>query len=226
MKKRIILGLGIICCLLMTFLLIKFLTNRDVSSDEKKFKKEYESINDSKWVSNGEEGKYLSIKLPKDNLMKYANNDTILELMTKGTHVVYFGNAHCNWCRSSVPVLIDAAKEEELKEIYYYDFFGLRAAYEGGSNPILVDLYKDLIDVMGEFIDTTFGDDSKVAGEKRISAPTVVVISEGKVVDLHYKTVDDHSNYNKDLTKKQKNELKDIYMNMFKKMVFVCGDNC
>lgn len=227
MKKYIILIVSFIVCVILSLLIGKYIDNNsDYSTDEIKFKEEYESINNTEWEISGYKGNYLDISIPKNNLIKYANNDNIVDLLNKGTQVIYFGNAKCNWCRSAVSVLIDIAIEKELDEIYYYDFFSLRDAYEEGSNKDLVKLYEDIISKLDNFIDKTFDENSKVAGKKRLSAPTVVIVSNGKVEDVHYKTVDSHTDYNKDLDKKQKNELKKIYQDMFSKLVYVCTDNC
>ena len=227
--KKVIIILGCILILLIGgFSITKLLDNDNYqpTKDEIKFKTEYESMNNKKWEFEGYKGNYLKINIPDNNLVKYATDKNILDLVTNGTHVIYFGNAGCNWCRSAVSVLIDAAKSEELEEIYYYDFFTLRDAYEEGSNKELVSLYESLMNEMGEFIDKTFDDESRVAVKKRLSAPTVVIVSSGKVVDLHYKTVDSHIDYNKDLNDKEKKELKDKYLDMFKKLIYACDGGC
>lgn len=226
MKKKILIGLGILLGLIVIGFSVNKVLNLDVSSDEIKFKKEYESINGTKWESDGYSGEYLTIDLPRNNLMKYATDETIVDLVTSGTKVIYFGNAKCNWCRSAVPVLIEAAKDYGLQEIYYYDFFSLRSAYEEGTDQRLVDIYQSLMNEIGDLITTTFDEESNTAGEKRLSAPSVVTVSTGKVVDLHLKTVDSHTNYNKDLTSEQKKELKTIYLNMFKELVYICDEGC
>lgn len=227
MKKRI---LGIVLVLLILLGLglgVKcFLKDDDITSSEKKFKEEYESVNGLKWESNGYSGEYLAISIPRHNLIKYATDDNILDLVSKGTQVIYFGNAKCNWCRSAIPVLIDAALEYSLNEIYYYDFFALRDAYQLGEDKEKVALYEALIDKIGEFIKNTFASDTKVAGKKRLSAPSVLIVSSGKPVDFHYKTVDSHLDYNKDLNNDEKKELKQIYLKMFKNLVYVCDGEC
>lgn len=225
MKKYIILISIFIISILLSFFIDRYLSNNTIT-DELKFKEEYESLNGKEWEISGYKGKYLNISIPKNNLVKYATNENIVSLLKEGTHVIYFGNAACNWCRSAVSVLIDTALEYNLDEIYYYDFFTSRDAYEDGTNSELVKLYEDIINELDSFIEKTFDENSKVAGKKRLSAPTVVIVSNGQVVDAHYKTVDSHIDYNKDLSEKQKDELKIIYQNMFKKMVFACTDNC
>ena len=227
MKKYIILIISFIICLILSIFINNYLDNNsNYTEDELKFKEEYEGINNEEWEIDGYKGNYLDISIPKNNLIKYATNDSIVDLLSKGTQVIYFGNAKCNWCRSAITVLIDAAKEDNLNEIYYYDFFSLRDAYEEGSNKDLVKLYDDIISRLDSFIDKTFDENSKVAGKKRLSAPTVVIVSNGKVEDVHYKTVDSHVDYNKDLDSDQKEELKNIYKDMFDKLVYVCTDNC
>jgi len=227
MKKYIILIASFIVCIILSIFINNYLDkNSNYTENELKFKKEYESINNSEWEISGYKGNYLEISIPKNNLIKYASNDNIVDLLSKGTQVIYFGNSKCNWCRSAITVLIDTAKEDNLNEIYYYDFFSLRDAYEEGSNKDLVKLYDDIMVHLGDFIEKTFDENSKVAGKKRLSAPTVVIVSNGKVEAVHYKTVDSHVDYNKNLDSNQKNELKTIYKDMFDKLVYACTDNC
>ena len=225
MKKYVILICVFIISILLSVVINNYLDEKEIN-DELKFKNEYESLNNQEWESSGYKGKYLGIKIPKNNLVKYASNENIVSLLKEGTHVIYFVNAKCNWCRSAVSVLIDTAIEYNLSEVYYFDFFTVRDAYEEGTNNELVVLYENIISELDVFIDKTFDENSKVAGKKRLSAPTVVIVSNGKVVDAHYKTVESHIDYNKDLSSQQKNELKDIYKNMFSKLVFACTDNC
>lgn len=224
--KKIVVLIGIVLGFIIIGLGINRVFNNNITKDELKFKEEYESINNKTWESNGYQGEYLRINIPKNNLMRYVDDKEIVCLLTKGTQVIYFGNAYCNWCRSAVTVLIDSAKEYNLGQIYYYDFFNLRDAYEEGTNQELVSIYDDVIKEMDAFIERTFDKDSKVAGKKRLSAPMVVIVSSGKVVDVHYKTVDSHVDYNSNLNSPQKKELKDIYLDMFNKLVYACGDDC
>ena len=227
MKKYIILIVSFIMCVILSVVINNYIDNNSkYTNDELRFKEEYESINNKEWEISGYKGNYLDISIPKNNLVKYATNDNIVELLDKGTHIIYFGNSKCNWCRSAITVLIDTAIEYNLNEIYYYDFFSLRDAYEEGSNKDLVKLYDDIISRLDSFIEKTFDENSKVAGKKRLSAPTVVAVSNGKVEDAHYKTVDNHVDYNKDLDDNQKEELKMIYKDMFDKLVYACTENC
>lgn len=225
MKKYIILIISFIVCVILSVVIDNYIDDK-YTDDELKFKKEYESINNEEWEISGYKGKYLDITIPKKNLIKYATNDNIVNLLKSGTQVIYFGNAKCNWCRSAITVLIDTAVEYNLDEIYYYDFFSLRDAYEDGSDKTLVKLYEDIIKELDNFIENKFDENSNVAGKKRLSAPTVVIVSDGKVEASHYKTVDSHIDYTKDLTDNQKDELKIIYNDMFKKLVYACTGNC
>lgn len=224
MKKYIILIITLILAIVLGIVIDNYI-DKQYGSDELKFKKEYESINNKEWEIDGYKGKYLEISIPKHNLFKYATDENIVSLLKEGTHVIYFGNAKCNWCRSAVSVLIDTALEYNLEELYYYDFFALRDAYEEGSDTDKVKLYEDIILELDDFIEKTF-ESGRVKGKKRLSAPTVVIVSSGKVVDAHYKTVDSHIDYGKDLNEKQKDELKNIYQKMFEKLVFACTGNC
>ncbi len=224
MKKYIILIMIFVVAVVLGIAVDKII-DMQYTTSELTFKKEYESINNQEWRNGDYEGKYLAMDIPKHNLIKYATDDNIVSLLKEGTHVIYFGNAKCNWCRSAVSVLIDASLEYSLEEIYYYDILTLRKIYEDGSDMSKINLYEEIINQMNGLITTTFDSGNNV-GKTKILAPTVVIVSEGKVIDVHVKTVDSHIVYGSALTENQELELKKIYQSMFKKMVFACNGSC
>ena len=125
-----------------------------------------------------------------------------MKLFKEGTGIVYFGYSTCPWCRNSVPILIDVAKKNKLKVIYYYDI------HEENLDSIKKELYEILDPYLRE----------KEDGKKDLSVPDVYAIKKGKIKGHHIGTVSSYKNPTKGMNKKQKKELEDIYDSLIKEV--------
>ena len=221
-NKKLIIGLILILILIIgaitTYILIQN------SKDSYKYKKEYESYNNKSWEYEGKKGKYLNIEINKDNPIIYLNDENIVKELKEGDKIIYFGFPDCNWCRSAVPVLLKSAEENGVEKIYYYDFGEVREAFEKNKNNEKAKIYQQIIEVLDSNITSTFESGAK-KGEKRLSAPTVVLMKDGKVSSFHYRTVESHQNYNKNLTTEEYNELYKIYEDMMIDLI-MCTSDC
>lgn len=221
-NKKLIIGL-ILILILITGLVTTYILIQN-SKDSYKFKKEYESYNNKSWEYEGKKGKYLNIEINKDNPIIYLNDENIVKELKEGDKIIYFGFPDCNWCRSAVPVLLKSAKENGVEKIYYYDFGEVREAFEKNKNNEKAKIYQQIIEVLDSNITSTFESGAK-KGEKRLSAPTVVLMKDGKVSSFHYRTVESHQNYNKNLTTEEYNELYKIYEDMMIDLI-MCTSDC
>ena len=221
-KKKLIIGL-ILILILITGLVTTYILIQN-SKDSYKFKKEYESYNNKSWEYEGKKGKYLNIEINKDNPIIYLNDENIVKELKEGDKIIYFGFPDCNWCRSAVPVLLKSAEENGVEKIYYYDFGEVREAFEKNKNNEKAKIYQQIIEVLDSNITSTFESGTK-KGEKRLSAPTVVLMKDGKVSSFHYRTVESHQNYNKNLTTEEYNELYKIYEDMMIDLI-MCTSDC
>ena len=211
----------LLCLLLCVFSLVGC-----TGSDASKFKKEYESLNGKE---NDKGRDYLEITIEKDNPIVYANLDTILEVID-GNGIIYFGFAECPWCRNALPVLLEAAKEQKVEEIYYYDIQDIRDTLELVDGKINVvkeksEDYKKIYDALYESLNVYEGlEDNTI---KRLYAPTVVFVKYGKVVGLHESTVESQVDPSVPMTDSQKQELKNIYIEGIKEVQkTVCDSKC
>ena len=221
-KKKLIIGL-ILLLILITGLVTTYILIQN-SKDSYKFKKEYESYNNKSWEYEGKKGKYLNIEINKDNPIIYLNDENIVKELKEGDKIIYFGFPDCNWCRVAVPVLLKSAEENGVEKIYYYDFGEVREAFEKDKNNEKAKIYQQIIEVLDSNITSTFESGTK-KGEKRLSAPTVVLMKDGKVSSFHYRTVESHQNYNKNLTTDEYNELYKIYEDMMIDLI-MCTSDC
>lgn len=94
---------------LLTLLIL--VTGCGNQTDATKFKKEYEQYNDEK----------IKLEISEDNIIKYATSDEINEIVAKKTGVIFIGNPKDNLSRSAVNILLSAAENTDIKEIYYID---------------------------------------------------------------------------------------------------------
>lgn len=224
MKKKLIIQIVVVAVLLglVTFLAVYYTTN----TDGYKFKKEYEDYNGKKY--NNDEREYLSVKINRNNIVKYSEYADIKKLLTEGTGVIYFGFPTCPWCRNIVPVLLDAASETKLENIYYFNALSMRdikQLNDAGEIETVkngTDEYYELINILGRYLGDYRGLNDLTI--KRLYFPTIVFVKDGAVVDIHIGTISEHTNGYEELTEEQKTSLKNTLVNKIRKVqVLTCG---
>lgn len=161
-------------------------------TDAKKFKEEYESLNNQTREKDGK--KIRSLSIPEDNPMIYKTAEEVSKMMdAKETFLVYFGFKDCPWCRSVVEELIHVAKDKNIGRIYYVDVKEIRDVKEVTKDGIVETTtegskgYYELLEKLDNVLDeyTLYDKDEKeITDGKRIYAPNVVAISEGKPIKL------------------------------------------
>ena len=175
------------------FLLICFSTVAcGKKTDAEIFKKEYESLNGAK----NDNGKIIrTVTIPKDNPFIYQTADELADRIdNKETFVVYFGFAKCPWCRSMIEQLIKSAEDHNIEKIYYVDVLDIRDEFEISESEGVVQTntgtkgYNRLLDQLDNVLEDYYilnDKDEKVnTKEKRIYAPNVVAIVNGKAEKL------------------------------------------
>lgn len=206
MKKKIIIGVGVLLVLLVAgYTLFLFIGNSGTTNDEEKFKKEYESLNGV--VKN--EKKMLSISIPTHNYVQYVTENEVIKQLQKGTSIIYFGFPECPWCRNLVPVLIDVANDYGTS-ISYFNALSIRDVKHLEDGKIVTDQegtkeYYKIVDLLRNELGEYEGlNDSYI---KRLYFPTVVFIKDGKIIGVYTGTVSSQKDPYKALTKKQRKEL-------------------
>ena len=123
MREKKILGLIGIVLLLVIILSVFTVKNNKITDDEKKIKAEYESFNGKTSLTSNKE--YLEVKIPEKNGIKYASGKKIIEVLTEGTGVIYFGFPECPWCRNMIVPFLEVMNEED-ENVYYYNAYSIR----------------------------------------------------------------------------------------------------
>ena len=120
-----------------------------------------------------------------------------------GSGILYYGYSSCAWCTQAVPVMNEVVAELGLT-IYYVDMYS-----DDGNTE---EVYNTLISYVDDYL-------QHEDGEAVFYVPQVFVVKNGKVVGDHLSTVESYSPSQGNMTEAQKNELKDIYREMFRKLV-------
>ena len=161
------------------------------NKDAKKFKSDYEKLSKTQTAS----GKIVrEVKIDKNNPFIYKTAEDIVTMIkNKETFIVYFGFNSCPWCRSMIENLIKVAKDTNTKTIYYVDVLNIRDVKKIDSSGTVYEekagdkYYMELIDdigiVLDKYILTNNGQEIDT-GEKRIYAPNIVVIENGKAITM------------------------------------------
>ena len=212
MKRRSI--LVIIAIVILLIITGCSYDKKEEKADSLKFKEEYESINGD--IIEGTDYKVRTLNIPEDNPIVYAEANDIISMMDNNeTFVVYFGFNSCPWCRSVLPVLLEVAKDLNLKKIYYVDVKDIRdrldvdedgniiTVKEGSEG--YIGLLARLDDVLEDYTLEIDGKEIETE-EKRIYAPNVVSIVNGKAKELETGISDELDDPFMELTDKIKKE--------------------
>lgn len=128
---------------------------RFFESDSKRFVREYHEVGE-------------------DNVFVYKNIDEIINILEKGTGVVYLGFPECPWCQAYVKYLNEVAKESGLKEVYYFD---IREDRKNNS-----EKYRKIVSLLeGNLL----YDDN---GKARVYVPDVTAVVEGSIIGHNNET--------------------------------------
>lgn len=200
---------------------IQKVISNNSQTDGIKFKEEYEKLNGKK---NDQGKKYREITIDSKNKMVYKTTEEVLDLIDKKkSFVLYFGFDTCPWCRSVVPTLASISKELN-QEVYYIDVKDIRDTFEldDDNKPKLVKkgskdyskLLEKLEPVLEDYTLTDSDNNEIKVGEKRIYAPSIVSVIDGKAKELTTgisdKQTDSYMKLTKEMEKETYNKIKKV----------------
>ena len=166
-----------------------------------------------------------------------GSEDAFVNMMNeKKTFAVYFGFDTCPWCRSVIEELVEVAKDLKVKEIYYVnirpngeDIRDVITVNDDGSYITTkegTDGYKKLLvlmhDVLANYSRTDKDGNNVDVKEKRIYAPNVVAVVNGKAVKLDTGISDDQEDGYMELTDEMKNETHTKFETILKEIKGTC----
>lgn len=186
MKKKLYILL-VIVLLIGAFFIYYKVNVIDKNTDAYKFKVEYESLNNKESYKNN---KYRELNIDKDNMIKYSSAKEVLDKINNNeSFIIYFGFAKCPWCRSMIENLLSLAKQNN-EVIYYVDVLEIRDTLEVKDGKVVVSKKGDTnymklllkLDAVLDDYSLEIDDIKYETNEKRIYAPNVVAIINGKAV--------------------------------------------
>lgn len=220
----------------IVYIFSELYTENDINSvptitDAIKFKEEYEALNG---VSNANGVQNRSILIDEDNPIIYASAKDISSMIeNKESFIVYFGFSACPWCRSVIPSLISAAKDNGVTKIYYVDVLNIRDRYELNEENKAVrtvegteDYYKlleQLDSILDDYAPLTYKTNKNKTkkvkiNEKRIYAPNIIAVKNGKPVALEDGIIDALTDSHMELTDEMKCEIKERFKCLFESL--------
>jgi len=216
---------ALISIIILLLVVIGIIINNkmNVKDDSIKFKEEYEVLNNQ---DTGYGKKHKEVNIDKNNPMVYTTFDEIFDILEDGTGIIYFGFPECPWCRALLPELLTVADDLGIDKIYYLnckedrdikkldDDGNVVTEKEGTPN------YNKLIEKVGKYFWSYDGlNDESI---KRLYFPTVLIVKDGEVKDIHIDVLDGFDDPYRDLTKDEKNKLHGILEEKLEK-VLMCG---
>lgn len=162
-KNKTYIILIVIICMITIMMAI---TNKENNSeDAKRFAKEYTQVSE-------------------DNKFIYTTAEKIIEILQKGTGIIYLGFPECPWCQAYSVYLNEVAKETKTKKIYYCNTKELK-----NNNK---ENYDKIINLIKEYLPY------KVDEKKTILyVPNVTIVKNGKIIGNENTTAKDIGNATK-----------------------------
>ena len=219
-NKLFMIIVTVLAAIVLVLNIQKVISNNS-QTDGIKFKEEYEKLNGKK---NDQGKKYREITIDSKNKMVYKTTEEVLDLIDKKkSFVLYFGFDTCPWCRSVVPTLASISRELN-QEVYYIDVKDIRDTFElnDDNKPKLVKkgskdyskLLEKLEPVLEDYTLTDSDNNEIKVGEKRIYAPSIVSVIDGKAKELTTgisdKQTDGYMKLTKEMEKDTYNKIKKV----------------
>ena len=232
--KKVILSLLIV---LSVFTLSSCGKKEVKNTDAIKFKEEYEKLNGEK---NRNGVTYREVEIDEENPFVFATAEEIQEKIdNKETFAVYFGFNSCPWCRSIITTLIEVADDLNIEKIYYVDVLDIRDTYELNSknkpektkdgSEGYNELINSLASVLSDYTLTTEKGKTVQVGEKRIYAPNLVSVVDGKAQKLNTGISEMQTDSMMELTDEMKKDTYDQFkcvLDCLQEDVKVCQQGC
>ncbi len=127
----------------------KFNHEEKTLTDAKKFAKEYKILDE-------------------ENIFKYSNSNEIIKILESKTGIIFLGYPECEWCQAYASILNEAAKEENINQIYYFNIKEDRN--KNTKN------YEKIISLLKDYL--LYDDEEKI----RLYVPDVTIVKNGNII--------------------------------------------
>ena len=210
----VIIGILVIVAIVIGFLAFKKEKNDSENVKINKFKEEYEIINGT---TDKEGFTYPTVEIDLDSSVEYIDIKKANKIIDNENAVIYIGNAQDFLSRDAIVPLLNAIESNGISTLYYLD-----SSYtKDNSSEEYLKLLSNMESILNK--DELEDDNGNKVGtiKKEIYVPTVIVVSNGNIIDYHIGTIDTHmkdDDLKRELTKEEQEKLFDIYVNMLLKI--------
>lgn len=181
MKKKNVLLVGVILLIVVIVAIVLLVLNREpkekIETDAEKFSKEYTEVD-------------------KNNVFVYRDTDQIINILEKGTGIVYLGFPECPWCQRYSKYLNEVALDLGVEKIYYYNI------REDRSNN--TEEYQKIVAIIEDYLQYD------EEGNKRIYVPSVIALKKGEIVGFDDETAWDTKGFDDPQEYWTEDEVKDL----------------
>ena len=133
---------------------------------------------------------------PKEKTDAEKFIDKIINILEKGTGIVYLGFPECPWCQTYVKYLNEVAMDLGIEKIYYYNI------REDRSNN--TEEYQKIVSILENYLQ------NDEEGNKRIYVPSVITLKKGEIVGFDDETAWDTKGFSTPEEYWTEDELKDL----------------
>lgn len=197
-KKNIVLLVVISLVVILAIVGIIFKLNSNNSSkktDAEKFSEEYTEVD-------------------KNNVYVYRSVDEIINILEKGTGIVYLGFPECPWCQRYAKYLNEVALDLGIEKVYYYNIREDRKAndevVESGVDNVSEetktksDNYLKIVSILEKYLQ------NNEEGNKRIYVPSIIALKKGEIVGFDDETAWDTKGFSTTDEYWTEDEVKDL----------------
>ena len=156
-KKRIMILVSVIILFMIGVVSLVLFLKKDKKtvSDMEKFSAEYHEV-------------------AKNNVFVYRNIDEIINILEKGTGIVYLGFPECKWCQRYTKYLNKVAMDMGISKIYYYNI--------REDRKLNTENYQKIVSILENYLQ------NDEEGNKRIYVPSVIALKKGEIVGFDDET--------------------------------------
>mgnify|MGYP001091311855 FL=1 len=156
-KKRIMILVSVIILFMIGVVSLVLFLKKDKKtvSDMEKFSAEYHEV-------------------AKNNVFVYRNIDEIINILEKGTGIVYLGFPECKWCQRYTKYLNEVAMDMGISKIYYYNI--------REDRKLNTENYQKIVSILENYLQ------NDEEGNKRIYVPSVIALKKGEIVGVDDET--------------------------------------
>lgn len=192
-KKRIMILVSVIILFMIGVVSLVLFLKKDKKtvSDMEKFSAEYHEV-------------------ANNNVFVYRNIDEIINILEKGTGIVYLGFPECKWCQRYTKYLNEVAMDMGISKIYYYNI--------REDRKLNTENYHKIVSILENYLQ------NDEEGNKRIYVPSVIALKKGEIVGFDDETAWDTKEFETPDEYWNRDEVNDLKEKL-EKMIADTGSN-